>query len=83
MKALSEEAFRLVLLSGGAPSGDRTSHPVHGERFFPTQDGVDISHSWPESVLSACGCSFPERGGVCVHACSHLLITVLEDGRAR
>lgn len=70
-EALSEEAFRLVLLS------ERRSPPGTGphtlfmvRRFFPTQDGVDISHSWPRECSVCClWLLLPPGVGVCVCAC--------------
>ena len=70
-EALSEEAFRLVLLS------ERRSPPGTGphtlfmvRRFFPTQDGVDISYSWPrESSVCCLWLVLPLGVGGCVCAC--------------
>ena len=86
-EALSEEAFRLVLLSEWCSLLGTGPHTLSMERrFFPTQDGVDISYSWPrESSVCCLWLVLPPGVGcvcvcVCARACSHLLITVLEDG---
>ena len=71
-EALSEEAFRLVLLSERCSPLGTGPHTLFMERrFFPTQDGVDISYSWPRESSVCCLWLVlpPGVGCVCVCVC--------------
>ena len=86
-EALSEEAFRLVLLSERrSPLGTGPHALFMVRRFFPSgRCGHQLLLAVRVFCLLPVAGPSPGRGVgvcvcVCVHAYSHLLITVLEDG---
>lgn len=84
-EALSEEIFRLMLFSEWCSPVRTGPGSLFMVRHFPIRMVWTSATPGPGSLLSAaCGCSLPRGwGGVCMcvraRACTHLLITGLED----